>query len=178
VYERAQLDWGDIIYLENEEVTISCSNGRQLRVYGSPCTPRHGNWAFQYPRNEDVWTGSVPDGIDMLITHGPTLGHLDLQKLGCANLLRTLWRVQPRLHVFGHIHEGSGTDWLLFNGLQAAYEHTVAAGGGIQNLFLTAWELVKAYLRPAVEANCLLVNASIVGGLRDDERRQPIKVFI
>lgn len=44
--ERATLDWGDITYLENEETTIVCANGRQLRVYGSPYSPRHGNWTF------------------------------------------------------------------------------------------------------------------------------------
>lgn len=176
--ERARLDWGDIIYLENEEVTISCPNGRQLRVYGSPYSTRHGNWAFQYPRNQDVWTNSVPDGIDVLITHGPPLAHLDLERLGCPYLLETLWRVRPRLHVFGHVHEGSGTDSLVFNGLQEAYERTVVAGGGLRNLLLTAWELTKAYLRPAVEAKCLLVNPSIVGGLWDAERRPPVKVLI
>lgn len=176
--ERAQLDWGDIIYLENEEATISCPNGRQLRVCGSPYSTRHGNWAFQYPRNQDVWASSVPDGIDVLITHGPPFAHLDLLKWGCPHLLQTLWRVRPRLHVFGHVHEDSGTDLMFFNGLQEAYERTVAAGGGFRNLLLTAWELAKACLRPAVEAKCLLVNPSIVGGLRDNERRQPIKVFI
>ncbi|KAJ5691608.1 hypothetical protein N7488_012343 [Penicillium malachiteum] len=176
--ERSQIDWGNIIYLENEEVTVSCPNGRQLRVYGSPYSSRHGNWAFQYSRNEDVWAGSVPDGIDVLITHGPPLAHLDLLKFGCPYLLQTLWRVRPRLHVFGHIHEGSGTDLMLFNGLQEAYERTVAAGGGFQNLLLTAWEFAKGVLRPAVEAKCLLVNPAIVGGLRDNERRQPIKVLI
>ncbi|OOQ89106.1 putative phosphoesterase [Penicillium brasilianum] len=175
--ERAQLNWGDIIYLENYEVTI-CPNGRQLRVYGSPYTIRHGNWAFQYPRNQDVWAGSIPDGIDVLITHGPPFAHLDLLKLGCPYLLQTLWRVRPRLHIFGHVHEGSGTDLMLFDGLQEAYERTIAAGGGFKNLLLTAWELAKACLRPAVEAKCLLVNPSIVGGLRDNERRQPIKVLI
>ncbi|KAF3385463.1 putative rhamnogalacturonate lyase C [Penicillium rolfsii] len=176
--KRAQLDWGDIIYLKNDEVTIPCSNGRQLRVYGSPYSIRHGNWAFQYPQNQDIWTGSVPDGIDVLITHSPPFAHLDLLKLGCPHLLQTLWRVRPRLHVFGHVHEGSGTDFMLFNGLQEAYERTIAAGGGFNNLLLTAWELAKTCLRPAVEANCLLVNPSIVGGLRDNERKQPIKVFI
>ncbi|CAG8014316.1 unnamed protein product [Penicillium salamii] len=176
--ERAQIDWGDIIYLDNEEVTIHCPNGRQLRVYGSPYSCRHGNWAFQYPRNQDVWAGSVSDGIDVLITHGPPLAHLDLLKFGCPYLLQTLWRVRPRLHVFGHIHEGSGTELMLFNGLQGAYERTVAAGGGLKNLLLTAWEFAKEIFRPTVEAQCLLVNPAIVGGLRDDERRKPIKVFI
>jgi hypothetical protein len=138
--ERAQLNWGDVIYLENNEVTI-CPNGRQLRVYGSPYSLRHGNWAFQYPRNQDVWASSAPDGIDVLITHGPPFAHLDLLKLGCPYLLQTLWRVRPRLHVFGHVHEGSGTDLMLFDGLQEAYERTIAAEGGFKNLLLTAWEL-------------------------------------
>lgn len=176
--ERAQLDWGGIIYLEDSEVTVTHSNGRQIRVYGSPYSPRHGNWAFQYPRNEDVWASSIPDGIDVLVTHGPPLGHLDLFKLGCPHLLKTLWRVRPRLHVFGHIHEGSGTEWMLFDGLQEAYESTIAAGGGILNLLLTGVELIKTFLRPAMEARCLLVNASVVGGLRDEERKKPVKVFI
>lgn len=178
-FERAQLDWGDIIYLENEEVTVSCPNGRQLRVYGSPYSPRHGNWAFQYPRHQDRWATLVPDGIDVLITHGPPLAHLDLLKFGCPYLLQKLWKTRPRLHVFGHIHEASGTESLLFDGLQEAYERTVAAKGGLKNLLLTAWALARATcLSPAVEAKCLLVNPSIVGGLRDDERRQPVKVLI
>ncbi|KAJ5646830.1 hypothetical protein N7490_003202 [Penicillium lividum] len=82
---------------------------KMRKIYGSPSSSRHGNWAFQYPRNRDVWAGSLPDGIDVLITHGPPLSHLDLLKFGCPYLLQTLWRVRPRLHVFGHIHEGSGT---------------------------------------------------------------------
>ncbi|KAK4869620.1 hypothetical protein LT330_006002 [Penicillium expansum] len=178
VSERAQLDWGKIVYLENEEITVSCANGRQLRIYGSPLTPRYGNWAFQYPRNQDVWTGSVPDGIDMLITHGPPRAHLDLLNLGCAHLLRELWRVKPRLHVFGHVHAGAGTEWILFDKLQEAFERTVIAKGGIWNLISTIRESLKACFNPSVEAKCLLVNSAIVGGLRDDEQRRPIKVII
>lgn len=176
--ERTQIDWGDITYLENEETTVICANGRRLRIYGSPYSPRHGNWAFQYPRDEDVWAGTVPDGIDVLVTHGPPRGHLDLLNLGCIYLLRELWRVRPRLHVFGHVHEGVGTEWALFDGFQDLYERTVIAGGGLWNLLGTVGEFLRASLRPSVEAKCLLVNASIVGGLRDRERRQPIKVVI
>ncbi|EAU30470.1 predicted protein [Aspergillus terreus NIH2624] len=176
--ERANLNWGDIIYLENEETTVVTANGRQFRIYGSPFSARHGNWAFQYPRSQDVWTGSVPDGIDVLITHGPPRAHLDLLDLGCVHLLRSLWRVRPRLHVFGHVHEGSGIEWLLFDGLQDAYERTVVAGGGMWNLLSTVRESAKAFFAPSVEAKCILVNASMVGGLRDDERRQPVKVII
>lgn len=46
--------------------------------------------------------------------------------------------------MFGHVREGRGTEWMLFNRLPNAYERTVAARGGIGNLLLTAWELAKA----------------------------------
>lgn len=176
--DRENIDWGDIIYLENNEVTICCPNGQQLRVYGSPYSPRHGNWAFQYPRSEDVWANSVPEGIDILITHGPPLAHLDLLKSGCPHLLQTLWKVRPRLHIFGHIHEGAGVEWVTFSRLQDAYERTIASQGGFRNLLFTAWEFFKGYPGLAAEAKCLLVNPSIVGGLRDNERREPVKVLI
>lgn len=178
VSERKAIDWGDIIYLESTGTTVTCSNGRRLQVYGSPMSPRHGNWAFQYPRVEDVWAGTVPQSIDILVTHTPPRAHLDLLRLGCEHLLRELWWVRPRLHVFGHVHEGAGTEWLQFDGLQDAYERTVAAGGGLRNLLWTIKEFVGTLLSPAAEAKCLLVNAAIVGGLRDDERRRPVKVVI
>jgi len=92
--------------------------------------------------------------------------------------LKSLWRVQPRLHVFGHIHEDTGTEWASFDRLQLAYERTVTAGGGIKNLIWMVWEFAIAWFSPSTEAKCLLVNASIVGGLQDNERREPVKVII
>lgn len=176
--ERQSLDWGNITYLENTETTVACRNGRRLRIYGSPYSPRHGSWAFQYPRSKDVWAKTVPEGIDVLITHGPPRAHLDLLNLGCAHLLREVWRVQPRLHVFGHIHEGAGIEWLRFDALQMAYERTIIASGGLGNLIKTVVAFARGLLRPATEAKCLLVNPAIVGGLRDEERRKPIVVTI
>ena len=82
------VDWGDIIYLQDTETTITCANGRRLRIYGSPCSPEHDNWAFQYPRSKDIWGGKVPDDTDILITHGPPRAHLDLLSLGCVYLPR------------------------------------------------------------------------------------------
>lgn len=182
VSEREAIDLGDVIYLENASVTITCPNGRQLRVYGSPYSPRHGNWAFQYPcsHGHDVWAGTVPRDTDILVTHGPPRAHLDLLHLGCVHLLRELWRVRPRLHVFGHVHEGAGAEWLRFDALQSAYERTVVAGGGVCNLTRTLGEVLRALLsrKTEAEAKCLLVNAAVVGGLRDNERRRPIRVVI
>ena len=176
--QRELLDWGDIIYLENADTVVTCENGRRLKIYGSPLSARHGNWAFQYHRWVDVWGGTVPEDVDILVTHGPPRGHLDLLKLGCPHLLHELWRVRPRLHVFGHVHEGAGTEWLTFDGIQDAYEQTVLAGGGCWNLVWTVKEFIQSRCRPESEAKCLLVNPSIVGGLRDHERRYPIKAVI
>jgi len=177
--QRAMLNWGDIVYLQNSEATVTCPNGRCLRIYGSPASASSGNWAFQYLRSKDIWGGTLPDdGLDILVTHGPPRGHLDLLKVGCPFLLDELWRVRPRLHVFGHVHEGAGTEWLLFDGLQAAYERTVVAGGGLWNLVRTAAVFVRSLFRSPKEAKSLLANAAIVGGLRNDKRREPVKVTI
>ena len=55
----------------------------------------------------------IPDDTAVLITHGPPFGIRDRnvtgEFTGCRDLLAAITRVRPRLHVFGHIHEGAGT---------------------------------------------------------------------
>lgn len=175
---REELEWGDIIYLQDSAVTLTCSNGRQLRIYGSPKSAQHGNWAFQYPRSMDVWNGVVPQETDILITHGPPRAHLDLLNLGCNHLLDEVWRVRPYLHVFGHVHEGYGKEWLYYDGLQMAFEKAVIARGGLFNLLRVIKEALLWCWAPMKAPKTLLVNPSMVGGLRDDQRRKPIVVTI
>lgn len=47
-----------------------------------------------------------------MMTHGPPMGMLDATRteehVGCQHLLRAARRCKPRLHCFGHIHEGWG----------------------------------------------------------------------
>jgi Icc-related predicted phosphoesterase len=76
--------------------------------------PEFCKWAFNVPRGKaclDKWA-HIPSGTDILITHTPPLGHGDLCcsgiRAGCVELLTEVQsRVQPRYHVFGHIHEGN-----------------------------------------------------------------------
>ncbi|KAK1890827.1 Metallophosphoesterase MPPED2 [Dissostichus eleginoides] len=79
-------------------------------------TPWFNGWGFNLPRGQsllDKWN-LVPEGIDILMTHGPPLGFRDwvpkeLQRVGCVELLNTVQkRVRPKLHAFGGIHEGYG----------------------------------------------------------------------
>ena len=53
-----------------------------------------------------------------MLTHGPPKGVFDEtdtgENVGCDHLLKAVTRCKPRLHCFGHIHEGWGAgriDW-------------------------------------------------------------------
>ncbi|KIM84996.1 hypothetical protein PILCRDRAFT_66965 [Piloderma croceum F 1598] len=104
-----------IIYLQDESYTFRVKEGgKEWSVYGSPWQPYFGNWAFNYRSGEaQALVANIPE-VDILITHGPPRGILDLtidhSRAGCPALLRHLGRMAnpPRLHVFGHIHEARG----------------------------------------------------------------------
>lgn len=99
-------------YLEDEEVVLD-----GVRFYGSPWQPWFHDWAFNARRGpaiDAIWR-RIPTGVDVLVTHGPPLGLGDRvwdgERVGCADLLRHLERVRPRVHFFGHIHEDRG-EWV------------------------------------------------------------------
>lgn len=111
-----------------------------LKIYGAGWTPAFYNWAFNLRRGEEIaekWK-MIPEGLDILVTHGPPWGILDdilvrksrwgvedgayddgsygypdqmpLQKknVGCEELAKRVKIVKPKCHVFGHIHVGYG----------------------------------------------------------------------
>jgi Icc-related predicted phosphoesterase len=56
----------------------------------------------------------IPEGIDILITHGPAWGILDDVEgnrnvhLGCELLAEKIKQIKPKIHICGHIHSGHG----------------------------------------------------------------------
>lgn len=98
------------IYLRHESVEIA-----GLKIFGSPYTPTFGDgWSFNVSRQRlsEYWK-HIPFDTDILITHGPPKGVLDLtaadtgsysEQCGCKALLNYVKRIQPKLHIFGHIH--------------------------------------------------------------------------
>ena len=88
-----------------------------IKFHGVPWTPQFFNWAFMGDREKmkQVWE-AVPEGVDVLITHGPAYGILDAvrpphpitTRVGCMDLAEALPRIKPKIHVFGHIHESYG----------------------------------------------------------------------
>lgn len=180
----------NLVYLEDESVTLLV-RGRSLRVYGSPRTPKHGSWTFQYPRvpsdhsQSDVWA-NIPPVTDVLVTHGPPFSHLDLNGTGCYALLAALWRVRPRLHVFGHIHGARGIELVKWSRAQKAYEDVCAGrsrwGGLTRLLFWTVVERFNSFWRTSgarlIAEGTVMVNSAAVGGVRDEQRRGAIVVHI
>ena len=101
----------DVTYLQDSGITIGGVN-----IWGSPWQPAFNDWAFNLPRGAALarmWN-LIPDGTDVLITHGPPMTVLDevpgQGHLGCADLWKRVREVSPRVHAFGHIHEGSGME--------------------------------------------------------------------
>lgn len=124
---RSLIDHADH-YLNDSEVTIE-----GIRIWGSPITPWFHNWAFnRFPAEISKHWGLIPDGVDIIVTHGPPHGigddvnNTEKRKLlyqkdpfhhyppgnpnhqGCPILMQQVLRIKPKIHLFGHIHEGYG----------------------------------------------------------------------
>jgi predicted phosphodiesterase len=114
------LSQSDVDYLEDSEFIIESPEfSRPIKFWGSPWQPWFYDWAFNLPRQGDEldqkWS-MIPNDTDVLITHGPPNGILDLvnnfrqpnRNVGCELLRFHMERIKPSLNVFGHIHEGYG----------------------------------------------------------------------
>jgi hypothetical protein len=145
-----------LIYLEDSGLTLEGSNilpgeitpgpGR-ITIYGSPWQPWFHDWAFNLHRGKPIkekWD-RIPPGVDILMTHGPPYEILDgvgrsnedispdddsafIQRVGCEDLLGTIRRLKPKIHVFGHIHasygriERDGTTFINASIMNEAYD--------------------------------------------------------
>ncbi|KAI2635390.1 calcineurin-like phosphoesterase [Xylaria nigripes] len=120
---RRTVDLKSLHYLERKAITLTLKAGRRLNIYGAPEIPQCGgsDMAFQYTIDQHPWAGSVPMDTDILITHTPPMFHLD-HSMGCPGLLGEIWRTRPKVHVFGHVHTGRGTEVVYWDKCQRAYE--------------------------------------------------------
>jgi hypothetical protein len=82
-------------------------------LWGSPVTCDEA--AYGYTRRDERARlyASIPRNVHILITHGPPFGILDREpgshlRQGCTELRLAVMKLQPRLHVFGHVHGGYG----------------------------------------------------------------------
>ncbi|KAL3464554.1 Metallo-dependent phosphatase-like protein [Aspergillus heterothallicus] len=100
-----------IIFLEEGTHQFSLTSGASMKVFASPYTPSYGDWGFQYSPDSGHAFNITID-VDVVITHGPPKGILDIteqgERAGCPKLFEAIARARPRMHCYGHIHEGWG----------------------------------------------------------------------
>lgn len=124
-----------ITFLEEGTHTFTLASGATFTIYASPYTSVYGCSGFKYPSKQDrfnppattpSWgtnTGTessrIPDGVDIIMTHGPAKYILDAttegDSIGCEHLRRAVERVRPKLFCFGHVHAGYGAQRLEFD---------------------------------------------------------------
>ncbi|MCJ1355266.1 MAG: hypothetical protein MMC33_005257 [Icmadophila ericetorum] len=98
-----------IMLLDEGTHHFTLEGGALLTVYASPYAPALGAWGFQYQpeRGHDF---SIESGVDIVVTHGPPKGIMDYtngrERAGCPYLFAAVAQARPRVHCFGHIHEG------------------------------------------------------------------------
>ncbi|MEM7233839.1 MAG: metallophosphatase domain-containing protein [Planctomycetota bacterium] len=97
-----------VTYLEDAGIEID-----GYTIWGAPWQPTFFG-VFNLSRGDEIrrkWD-LIPEETDVLLTHGPPHGIGDLTvagvHAGCEELTRAVVRVRPRVHIFGHIHEGYG----------------------------------------------------------------------
>jgi Icc-related predicted phosphoesterase len=107
--EEAKSIMTNCTYLEDDWVVID-----GFKIYGSPWQKWFYNWAFNLQTNEELrkmWD-KIPDDTDILITHSPPYQICDWnfngKSLGCKELFNKVFKVKPKLHIFGHIHGAYG----------------------------------------------------------------------
>ena len=107
--KKVDFEQKGIIYLENDWIKIN-----EITIWGSPITPTFGQgWAFNKDRSKthDVWK-NIPNNTDVIVTHGPPKGMLDLsydrsnklEMCGDVALSKRVIDINPKLCLFGHVH--------------------------------------------------------------------------
>ncbi len=172
-----------VLYLDEGTYTFDLKNGASFTIYASPYSPAFCDWAFAYEHDQDRFNEAhqvadgvksiakhpIPSDVDIIMTHGPPKGILDecLQgNAGCENLLQALRRVRPRMHCFGHIHEGNGVqivDW-------ESKESRLSCYGSSQDQEYSGNTYREPIYAPIIHGQqSLMVNAAIM-----DEKNHPV----
>lgn len=117
-----------------------------IKIWGSPMTPTFGNWSYMTSRAKiHRYWDSIPDDVDVVVTHGPPIGVLDLtigannnyKLCGCKSLMSKMASLEPKLHCFGHVHDyrhtvvNAGTKKL--SGLDTIFSNGSCVTDGIYN---------------------------------------------
>lgn len=154
-----------VTYLEEGERTFMLQNGKTFKIFASPYQPEFCDWAFAYSRDEGERRWNIPKDVDIVMTHGPPEGVLDLcgnGHVGCKGLLEEVeWRT-PLMHCFGHIHEGYGVERKIWGSPDDTHGELVT----VSKAGVDGW---NQDFKIAKGKSTLMVNAAIM-----DEKYRPV----
>lgn len=149
IVTKEEIESYGITYLYNNSITVE-----GIKIWGSPYTPVFGSWAFMKPRHklDAIWQ-SIPDDTDIIITHGPPKGALDIsynfdktiERCGCSALMKRIVTIEPKIVMYGHIHNGkdllnsgyfksSTLNTIFSNGTICSNSQQVIGNGNVFNL--------------------------------------------
>jgi Icc-related predicted phosphoesterase len=110
IYQRPELRRliTNATLLINEAVTIE-----DVKLWGSPVTCDDAAFGCTTPEERRALYVAIPPDTDIVISHGPPYGVRDEEfgtgiHRGCPELLAAVQRVQPQVHIFGHVHASRG----------------------------------------------------------------------
>ena len=123
-------------FLNKDEVVID-----GVKFYGDPITPTFGDWCYMTARNKTVkhWE-LTPQDVNVLLTHGPAKGILDLTEdfnhllkmCGDGALGKRIKQLpELKVHLFGHVHsskECKNNGILIRDGIQFSNASAVVDG--------------------------------------------------
>lgn len=114
-----------------------------IRFYGSPY--------FYTPRINPTLKTDIPhpEAYDVLVTHAPPYGIYDfasskMENCGGPELRHHVQMNKPKLHIFGHIHEGYGQGHPFYN-------VALASKGKTKNLIHSPTEIELTFLEKSSE---------------------------
>ncbi|CCF38136.1 Ser/Thr protein phosphatase [Colletotrichum higginsianum] len=79
-----------IVFFEEGTHDFVLGNGAALKLFASPYSPGTAGWAFEYSTHDF----NIEEGTDVVVTHGPPRGILDIseggKRMGCPQLFQHL----------------------------------------------------------------------------------------
>lgn len=127
-------DYNDVTKhcLDMRLLTLHSLDNTSVTCFGFPYTPTFGGWGFNRDDTEDdlgLVCEHIPDKVDILLTHGPPYGILDIVPgrtiydhrkddfveipplhVGSKQILKRVKEIKPRYVISGHLHYNYGIE--------------------------------------------------------------------
>jgi len=116
--------WNPMIFRDSRDIHVLHNSGIEicgLKIWGSPFTPTFLDWNHMLEDGvyglDNIFKGMMPNGLDILLSHGPPYGYGDTCRygawentpddhLGSTSVLEGIQLHKPRYVFCGHIHTG------------------------------------------------------------------------